>query len=98
MVSQSYFRISAEVAPSALDYIRRAARNRFLVLVEYMGAQRLVEPYALRHPATGNEILHVWEVSKNGFPSNLHQRFIINLIVYLSTSEKTFTPKWEIEL
>lgn len=95
---QFYSLISAEIAPSALDYIRRAARNRFLVLVEYMGAQRLVEPYALRHPARGDEILHVWEVSKNGFTSNMQKRFITNRIAYLSTSNKTFTPKWEVEL
>jgi len=90
--------ISSEVAPSTLDYIRRAARNRFLVLVKYNGAERLVEPYSLRYPATGNEIIHVWEVKKNGLISNQHKRFITNQLIYLSTSNQVFVPKWEVEL
>ena len=86
------------VAPSALDNIRRAARNRFLVFVSYKGSERLVEPYSLRYPATGNEILHVWEVKKNGMISNQHKSFVTNRLTYLSTSDQTFTPKWEVEL
>jgi len=95
---QTFPVISAEVAPSTLDHVRRAARNRFLVLVEYNGAQRLVEAYSLRYPATGNEILHVWEVRKNDSPSNTHKSFITNWLTYLSTSNETFVPKWEVEL
>ncbi len=85
-------------ALSTMDKIRRAARNRFLVNVEYYGSERLVEPYSLRYPATGNEILHVWETAKNGFPSNEPKSFITNQITYLSTSSQTFIPKWQIEL
>ncbi|HED08518.1 MAG TPA: nucleotidyl transferase AbiEii/AbiGii toxin family protein [Ignavibacteria bacterium] len=90
--------IEPGTAPAALDYIRRAARNRFLVLVMYNGSERLVEPYALRYPATGNKTLHVWEVKKDGLPSNQHKSFITNRLIYLSTSNKTFVPKWEVEL
>jgi len=85
-------------ALSTMDKIRRAARNRFLVNVEYNGSKRLVEPYSLRYPATGNEILHVWEMEKNGSPSNQHKSFITNGIAYLSTSNQTFVPKWQVEL
>jgi predicted nucleotidyltransferase component of viral defense system len=85
-------------ALSALDKIRRAARNRFLVIVEYKGSKRLVEPYSLRYPATGNEILHVWEVTKSGLPSDQHKSFVTNRLTYVSTSYQTFMPKWEIEL
>ena len=90
--------ISPGVAPSTMDYIRKAARNRFLVLVGYNGSQRLVEPYSLRYPATGNEILHVWEVNKNGMRSNQHKIFITNRLTYLSTSDQTYIPKWLVEL
>ena len=88
-----------EVAPgqvlAPLDQIRRAARNRFLVLVEYNGATRLVEPYSLRYPTTGNEILHVWEVEKNGAASNQHKSFVTGKLRYIETSNKVFSPKWE---
>ena len=90
--------ISLGLAPSTLDQIRKGARNRFLVLVEYNGSERLVEPYSLRYPATGNEILHVWEVTKNGMRSNQHKSFITDRLTYLSTSDQIFNPKWQIEL
>ncbi|MEL7124432.1 MAG: hypothetical protein AAFO07_33660, partial [Bacteroidota bacterium] len=83
---------------SSLDQIRRAARNRLLVLVEYDGAQRLVEPYSLRYPSTGNEILHVWEVEKNGGHSDMHKSFNTANLRYIQTSNRPFKPKWEIEL
>ena len=95
---QMYPDISPRFAPSTLDQIRRAARNRFLVLVEYKGSERLVEAYSLRYPATGNEILHVWEVRKNGMTSNRHKSYNTSRLTYLSASDKTFTPKWQIEL
>ena len=85
-------------ASSSLDQIRRAARNRFLVLVEYKGSSRLVEPYSLRYPTTGNEILHVWEVEKNGNTSNQHKSFVTEKLRYIETTDKIFTPKWEVEL
>jgi len=81
-----------------LDQIRRAARNRFLILVEYNGSIRLVEPYSLRYPTTGNEILHVWEVEKNGVVSDQHKSFVTERLRYIETSNKIFSPKWEIEL
>lgn len=90
--------ISPGIAPSTMDHIRKAARNRFQVLVGYNGSERLVEPYSLRYPATGNEILHVWEVNKNGVRSNQHKSFITNRLTYLSTSGQTFIPKWVVEL
>ena len=41
---------------------RFAARNHLLVEIEYQGIGRLVEPYSLRVPRTGNLLLYVWEV------------------------------------
>lgn len=91
-----------DIAPgqslSTLDRIRRAARTRFLVLVEYKGSQRLVEPYSLRYPTTGKEILHVWEITKDGIISEAHKSFVTDRLKFIDVSNQTFTPKWEIEL
>lgn len=90
--------ITASAGPSAIDKIRRAAGSRFLVLVEYKGIERLVEPYSLRYTSTGNEILHVWEVKKNGEKSESHKSFITDKLTFISTSNHTFNPKWLVEL
>ncbi len=85
-------------APSNLEQIRYAARNRLCALVTYNGAQRLVEPYSLRYPTTGNQLLHVHEVQKNGRPSNKHKAFITSKITSASVSNVPFTPRWFVEL
>lgn len=90
--------INWETGPTALEQIRFAARNKLCATVSYHGHTRLVEPYSLRHPATGNEILHVWEVEKDGMLSNTHKRFKTHEIDSASISNQTFIPKWEIEL
>ena len=64
----------------------------------YNGAQRLVEPYSLRYPTTGNQLLHVHEVQKNGRPSNKHKAFITSKITSASVSNVPFTPRWFVEL
>lgn len=84
--------------PLPLEAIRYAARNRLCALVTYGGARRLVEPYSLRYPSTGNEILHVWEVQKNGSSSHEHKSFITSRIVEASVSSTPFTPRWAVEL
>ncbi|MFH0837676.1 MAG: nucleotidyl transferase AbiEii/AbiGii toxin family protein [Patescibacteria group bacterium] len=82
----------------AIELIRRAAHNRQCALISYHGSMRLVEPYSLRYPSTGNEVLHAWELEKNGMPSNKHKIFITNEIDSATISEKIFNPKWAIEL
>lgn len=84
-------------APSNLEQIRYAARNRLCALVTYKGVQRLVEPYSLRYPATGNQLLHVHEVQKNGRRSNTHKAFITSKITSASVSNIPFTPRWFVE-
>lgn len=91
-------KINWQTGFSAMDQIRYAARNRLCTLISYHGSTRLVEPYSLRFPLTGNEILHVWEVEKNGMPSNMHKSFKIYEIDSASITNQTFIPKWEIEL
>lgn len=86
---------------SPLDTIRRAAHNRQCVLISYRGHNRLVEPYSLRYPATGNELLYVREIEKDGMPSSKRSHptaYITNKIEFASISNKTFAPIWEVEL
>lgn len=99
VVPRSFFpTVNWRTGPSAIDQIRHATQNKLCALVSYHGSMRLVEPYSLRYPATGNEILHVWEVERNGMPSNQHKSFKTNEIDSASISNRTFIPKWEIEL
>jgi predicted nucleotidyltransferase component of viral defense system len=83
---------------SSLDVIRYAARNRLLVAFTYKGAQRLVEPYSIRRPATGSVLLHAWEVTKNGVSTNDHRSYDLAGIVAATADRKTFTPRWIVEL
>ena len=90
--------INWQTGPTTIDQVRHAARNKFCALISYHGATRLVEPYSLRYPSAGNEILHVWELEKNGMPSNMHKSFKTHEIDSVSISNHTFIPKWEVEL
>ena len=85
----------------ALDTIRRAAHNRQCVLISYGGHSRLVEPYSLRYPTTGNTLLYVREIEKDGMLSNKRNHptaYITHKIESAFISNKTFTPIWEVEL
>jgi len=84
-----------------LETIRRAAHNRQCVMISYHGYNRLVEPYSLRYPATGNEILYVREIEKDGIlsdkinhPSAYKTKEIETAII----TNRVFMPKWEVEL
>lgn len=57
-----------------------------------------IESNSLRYPSTGNELLHVWELEKNGMPSNMHKVFKTHEIDSASISNHAFIPKWEVEL
>ncbi len=85
----------------SLDIIRRAAHNRQCVSIYYCGHTRLVEPYSLRYPATGNELLYVREIEKDSMPSSKRNNptaYITAKIETASLSNKTFAPRWEVEL
>ncbi len=83
---------------TTMDRIRQAARNKLRVLISYKGSQRLVEAYSPRYPSTGNEILHVWEVKKDGETSEQPKSFKTHDITSVSVSNQSFIPKWRIEL
>ncbi len=82
----------------AMEQIRRAAHNRQCVLISYHNHKRLVEPYSLRYPSTGNEILHVHEIEKDGISIDAHRQYKTHEIDSASISNRTFIPKWAVEL
>jgi len=84
-----------------LETIRRAAHNRQCVMITYHGHNRLVEPYSLRYPATGNEILYVREIEKDGIQSdkiNHPTAYKTHEIDSAIISDRIFIPKWKVEL
>lgn len=83
---------------SSLDAVRYAARNRVLVEFHYKGAVRVVEPYSIRHPATGSVLLHAWEVTKNGAPTNAHRSYELAGISDVSATSTSFAARWIVEL
>lgn len=82
----------------AMEQIRRAAHNKQCALISYHGNKRLVEPYSLRHPSTGNEILYVHEIEKDGISIDAPRQYKTHEIDSASISDRAFTPKWAIEL
>lgn len=87
-----------QAGPAALDRIRYAAHNRLCAIVTYKNSVRIVEPYSLRYPSTGNENLHVWELEKDGIPVNDHKTYKTHEIESASVSNRPFVPRWEVEI
>ena len=81
-----------------MERIKQAARRRLAAYVDYHGSTRLVEPYSLRYPPTGNEILHVWEIEKDGRPVGAHKSYNVDDIQSASVSNIEFRPRYAIEL
>lgn len=82
----------------SLSRITYGARNRLLVQIQYHGVNRLVEPYSLRHPATGNTLLYVWEVERGRRASAQLKSFILQNIESVGITDRPFTPRYRIEL
>ncbi len=78
--------------------MRFGARNRLCVRVRYHGHERLVEPYSLRQPKTGNRLLYVHERARDGFPVDGVRAYKVAEIDRVETTDIPFTPKWLVEL
>jgi hypothetical protein len=83
---------------SSLDRIRFAARNRLLAEVGYKGVTRLVEPYSLRIPATGNLLLYVFELLRGGSSSQEVKAFKVAEIENVAVTDRPFRPQYMVEL
>ena len=81
-----------------IDQIRNAASNRLLAAFDYSCVRRVVEPYSLRRPRTGNLLLYVFEASKGGFRGGGIKAFKINEISNVEITQKVFQPKYVIQL
>jgi len=81
-----------------LETLRFAARNRLCVRVRYHGHQRLVEPYSLRQPKTGNQLLYVHERTKDGFRVDDIRAYKVAEIDGVETTNIPFTARWLVEL
>lgn len=84
--------------PSCIDQIRYAARNRLCLEIDYHGAKRLVEPYSLRRPKTGNLLLYVYELRKDTVKTDGVKAYKINEIANAEVKQLAFSPRYIIEL
>ena len=83
---------------SAMDRVRYAARNRLLARVGYHGVERLVEPYSLRLPGTGNLLLYVFERERGGSWSDSIKAFKVAEISDVEVTSIPFQPRYLVEL
>ncbi|OGT62775.1 MAG: hypothetical protein A3E85_02895 [Gammaproteobacteria bacterium RIFCSPHIGHO2_12_FULL_45_12] len=81
-----------------IDQIRYAARNRLFLEIEYHGITRLTEPYSLRQPKTGNQLLYVYELTQGMSRTDGIKSYKINEITNVRVTEQSFTPRYAIEL
>lgn len=81
-----------------LDSIRYAARNRLCVEIFYHGVPRLVEPYSLRMPKTGNLLLYAFELLRGGVPTQITKAYKVAELQAAKVMEKAFRPRFMVEL
>lgn len=77
----------------AIETLRFAGANRLVVEFTYHGKQRLVEPYSLRRPATGNLLLSGWEHEAGHMKS-----FKVLEMDALCATRTPFVPRYAVEL
>ena len=88
----------AVVPGGAMEQIRVAARNRLCAEIVYHGATRLVEPYSLRHPRTGNRLLYGYELSKNGASTAMIKAYKVAEISSARITNRPFVARFLVEL
>jgi predicted nucleotidyltransferase component of viral defense system len=89
---------AAPAYSSRMDRIRYAARNRLLARVRYHGVTRLVEPYSLRMPKTGNLLLYVFETQRGLGPGEGIKAFKVAEIGEVDVTSQAFHPRYLVEL
>ena len=82
----------------SFDRIIFAAHNRLCIQVKYKNIRRLVEPYSLRYPSTGNVLLYVWELDREGVRTNQKKALRLDAIEDVQVTKRPFTPRFEVEL
>lgn len=75
-----------------LETVRFAGANRLLIQFVYSGKTRTVEPYSLRRSSRSNLLIYGWELE-----SMKIKAFDVSKITQLSTTNRTFTPRYLVE-
>ncbi|HEY4320919.1 MAG TPA: nucleotidyl transferase AbiEii/AbiGii toxin family protein [Gemmatimonadales bacterium] len=91
------------VLPSAvfgngMDQLRYAARNRLLAQISYHGVSRLVEPYSLRVPGTGNLLLYGFEVQRGIGVGGGIKAFKVAELGDVQVTDRPFHARYVVEL
>ncbi len=90
--------VEGEVYGSTMNRVRFAARNRLLARVLYGGVSRLVEPYSLRLPKTGNLLLYVYEVQRGFGAGGGIKAFKVVELGEVTITSQPFRPRFAVEL
>ena len=88
----------AAASSVSMERIRYAARNHLCLRVRYNGVSRLVEPYSLRLPATGNTLLYAWERRRGGAQTGQIKAFKLPGIRDVEVTNQSFVPRFYVEL
>ena len=83
---------------SGMDRVRFAARNRLLAWITYHGVTRLVEPYSLRMPKTGNLLLYVFEVERGSGPGEGIKSYKVGELGEVVVTDRPFQAQYLVEL
>lgn len=83
----------SNAAGSALETIRFAAFNRLCIALDYENRTRTIEPYSLRRTQKGDVLLHAFNVD-----AGEHRSYRIDRIQGARVTERTYVPRYEIEL
>lgn len=82
----------------SLGRVRYAARNRLLARINYHGVARLVEPYSLRRPRTGNLLLYVFEVQRGAGAGGGIKAMKVAELGEVEVTDRPFQPRYVVEL
>lgn len=88
----------ASVYGSKMDRMRYAARNRLFTRVTYHGVPRLVEPYSLRMPRTGDLLLYVFELEGDSARGQGIKAFKVAELGDVQVIDRSFEPRYLVEL
>ena len=81
-----------------LNVIRFAGAGHLLLEFVYNGHRRIVEPYSLRRPRTGNLLLYGFERRKDGSPTDDIRAYKVGELQSLRVLDQSFQPRYVIEL
>ena len=81
-----------------LEAFRYAATAHLLVEIDYHNATRVIEPYSLRRPRTGNLVLYGFERTRNGASTNTMKSYKVADLHSARVLRIPFNPRYEIEL